>query len=203
LDLVLFEERQRNPEADLWRDKTLGVQRRVSKSDRAIGNHYAAARIKLEEAGDILRKYKAITIPANPQKQKKAVNQKVDTLAQLTRVLNEVAKFESPEEVVSSLAVLGDANLHMAQIIQNSPVPDGLNAQEKKQYAEGMAKFSEPFMTKAREAYKAAADRGSELEVYSEEFRRARNFMASVDNKSYYDQGEVGFDSRYLNWIQQ
>jgi TolA-binding protein len=192
----------RNPEADLWRDKTLGVQRRVSKSDRAIGSRYAAE-IKLAEANEIFNRFRAITIPADPAKQKNAVNLKVDALAQLTRVLNEVAKYESPEEVVSSLAVLGEANLHMAQAIQNSPIPSGLNAQEKKQYEEGMGKFAEPFMGKATEVFRAAVERGFELEVYNDGFRRAREVMVSLDSKNYYDQGEVGFETRYLDWIQQ
>lgn len=188
-------------DADEWKEKTLAVQRRLARSDKSVGSHFAA-QIKLGEASRALESYKRIEIPAAPEKQKKAVDRKVESLGQLTKLLNEVAKFESAEEVVSSLAILGEANLHMAQAIVNSPLPPGLNAEEKKVYGEGMAKFSEPFMTKAKEAFKAAVERGYELEVYGDGFQKAREFMASNNNTNYYDQDEVGFDTRYLNWIQ-
>lgn len=188
-------------DADTWKTKTLAVQKRLARSDKSIGNQYAA-RIKLEDAKTLSAKYTSIRIPANPQKQKKAVDEKIDLLSQLTKLLNEVTKYESAEEVVTSLSILGEANYHMSQAILNTPLPSGLNAEEKKAYEDGIGKIADPFLQKAKEAFKAAVDRGFELEVYNEGFRKSREFIAQGDPNSYYDMGEIGFETRFMNWIQ-
>ncbi|MFS4459656.1 tetratricopeptide repeat protein [Bdellovibrio sp. HCB2-146] len=184
-----------------WKQKVVSIQRRLAPNKKGPGATYAA-KIKLEEANETFKEMKSINFPRNPERQKEAADKKVALLTKLTTQLVDVIKFDSAEEIVSALSILGEANLNMANAITNAPLPSGLNAEETKQYKEGVAKFAEPFNTKAKESFKAAVDRGWELEVYNSAYRSAYEFMNQQDPKTYYDGGEVGSDVRLVNWIQ-
>lgn len=188
--------------AQEWRQKTLAIQKRFAPNKKGVGATYAA-RIKLAEAEDTFKEMKAVTFPKDPAKQKAAADKKVSLLTKLTGELADVIKFDSAEEIVSSLSILGDANLNMAQAILNAPLPPGLNAEETKQYKAGVEKFAEPFNSKAKESYKATVDRGLELEVYNDGFKSAYDYMNRQDPKGYYNGGEAGSDLRLVNWIGQ
>lgn len=188
--------------AQEWKQKTLAIQKRFAPNKKGVGASYAA-KLKLSDAEDTYKEMKAITFPKDPAKQKAAADKKVALLTRLTGELAEVIKFDSAEEIVSSLSILGDANLNMAHSILNAPLPAGLNAEETKQYQAGVEKFAEPFNVKARESYKATVDRGLELEVYNAGFKSAYEFMNKLDPKNYYNGGEVGSDIRLVNWIGQ
>lgn len=188
--------------AQEWRQKTLAIQKRFAPNKKGVGASYAA-RIKLAEAEGTFREMKSITFPKDPAKQKTAADRKVALLTKLTGELAEVIKFDNAEEIVSSLAILGEANLDMAQAILTAPLPPGLNEEETKQYKAGVENFAEPFNAKAREGYKATVDRGFELEVYNTGFRVAYEFMNRQDPKTYYNGGEVVSDIRLVNWIGQ
>lgn len=193
--------KQRNlKEMDEWRKKTLAVQKRYAPDRKGTGAAYAA-KIKLAQSMETFHAMKAVSFPKDPSKQKAAVDKKIALLNQLNSELVEVIKYDSAEEIVSSLAVLGEANLNMGQAIVNAPIPDGLNAEEAKQYKQGVDKFAEPFMAKTKDSYKLAVDRGWELEVYNDGYKAALDYMNKIDPKAYYDNGELGSDVRLVNWI--
>lgn len=185
-----------------WSQKTLAIQKRFAPNKKGVGATYAA-RIKLAEAEQTFKEMRAITFPKDPAKQKAAADKKVALLTRLTGELADVIKYDSAEEIVSALAILGEANQNMAQAILTAPLPPGLNEEETKQYKAGVENFAEPFNAKAREGYKATVDRGFELEVYNTGFRVAYEFMNRQDPKTYYNGGEVGSDIRLVNWIGQ
>ncbi len=189
-------------QAEEWQKKTISIQRRFAPDSKGIGAAYAA-KIKLSQSLQTFHDMKAVTFPRDPSKQKAAVNRKVGLLTQLTGELAHVIKYDSGEEIVSALAILGEANLNMAQAIVNAPLPPGLNPEETKQYKAGVEKFADPFLTKARESYKLAVDRGYELEIYSDSFHTARDYMNRQDPKTYYDEGEEASDTRLVNWMGQ
>ncbi|KYG67377.1 adventurous gliding motility protein U [Bdellovibrio bacteriovorus] len=185
-----------------WGQKTMQIQRRFAPNKKGVGASYAA-KIRFQEALEVFREMKAVTFPKDPNKQKAAADKKVALLTKLASELADVIKYDSGEEIVSSLAVLAEANLNMAQAIINAPLPPGLNAEETKQYKAGVEKFAEPFNTKVRESYKLAVDRGLELEVYNNAYREAYQYMSQVDPKTYYNGGEVATDMRAVNWMGQ
>ena len=189
-------------EAKEWKEKTINVQRRLAQKKRNVGVKYAA-RLRYEDANQTFQQLRAVRIPANPANQKKAVDEKLEHLNHLTKELTEVVKLDSGEEIVSALNLLGEANLHMAQSILNAPLPKGLNATEEKQYREGIAKIADPFNLKARDSFKLAVDRGIELEVYNPAYQSAYEYMNKYDAKNYYNHGEYGSDTRFVNWIAQ
>ncbi|WP_374029725.1 tetratricopeptide repeat protein [Bdellovibrio bacteriovorus] len=198
----LYGRQRATTKSNEWKQKTLAIQRRFAPNKKGVGASYAA-KIKLDEARDTFKEMRAINFPADPNKQKAAADKKVSLLTKLTGELAEVIKYDSAEEIVSSLSILGEANQNMAHAILNAPLPPGLNAEETKQYKAGVEKFAEPFNTKAKESFKLAVERGWELEVYNDGFKTAYEYMNKLDPKTYYNGGEIGSDIRLVNWIGQ
>ncbi|KYG63479.1 adventurous gliding motility protein U [Bdellovibrio bacteriovorus] len=198
----LSERSRAKTKADEWKQKTLSIQKRFAPNRKGVGASWAA-KLKFGEAQETFKEMKAITFPADPNKQKAAADKKIALLTKLTGELADIIKYDSAEEIVSSLSVLGEANQNMAQAIVNAPLPPGLNAEETKQYKAGVEKFAEPFNTKAKESFKLAVERGWELEVYNDGFKTAYEYMNKLDPKTYYNGGEVGSDIRLVNWMGQ
>ena len=180
-----------------WKQKTLSMHRRLGGS---AGAQYAA-KIKLAEANLIYQELKSVKIPQNPQKQKAALDRKIDGLKRLNNELAVVIKYNSAEEIVDSLYILGEANQHMYQSIVGTPLPDGLSAEDAKKYKAGVEQLAQPFMAKSRESFKSCVDRGHELEAYNDRYHQAYEIMATVDPKNYYNQGEQGFQTYFVNWM--
>ncbi len=197
---VLSREQRAMTRSKEWAAKTFSIQRRFAPNKKGVGASYAA-KLKLVEANEVFNEFKAITFPRDPSKQKQAADRKLALLAKLNGELSEVIKYDSAEEIVSSLSILGQANLNMVQSILNAPLPAGLNAEEVKQYKAGVEKFAEPFSGKARESFKLAVDRGHELEVYNPAYRDAYSYMSQLDSKTYYSGTEYGSDLRLINWM--
>ncbi|NUN04762.1 MAG: tetratricopeptide repeat protein [Bdellovibrio sp.] len=185
-----------------WADKTLAIQKRFAPNKKGTGASYAA-KIRLAETMLTFREMRAVTFPSDPARQKAAADKKIGLLTRLASELADVIKYDSAEEIVSALSILGEANLNMAQTILNAPLPGGLNAEETKQYKAGVEKFAEPFLGKARDGFKLAVERGWELEVYNDGFKTAYEYMSKQDPKTYYNGGEVGADIRLVNWMGQ
>ncbi len=183
-----------------WKQKTLSIQKRFAPARKGVGAKYAAE-LRLEDAEVTFKEMKAIKFPANPARQKEAADRKINLMTKLSGELTEVIKYDSAEEIVKSLAILGEANQNMSQTIISAPLPAGLNPEETKQYKEGVAKFAEPFDIKAKESFKTAVDRGFELETYNVGFKTAYAYMRNVDPKNYYDGGEKGSETRLVNWM--
>ena len=175
------------------------IQSLYKRTQDPVAAKYAA-QFKFEDAKKTSQEFKAVNLPTDPNKQKKAVETKIELLNRLTKEINNVVQMNSSEEIVSSLELLGEANLHMYSAIAKAPLPKGLNEQEIKMYKEGIAKIADPFQQKARESYKLAVSRAHELEVYTDSYNRAYKFMNSVDPKEYYTNDETTFDSRLVKW---
>ncbi|MGZ3746604.1 MAG: tetratricopeptide repeat protein, partial [Pseudobdellovibrionaceae bacterium] len=193
----LMKKKHQISESESWAKKTIAVQRRLA-GDKKIGANYAA-KLKLVEVMKSFNEYKAARISSNPARQKETLDKKIAALGKLNKDIAEVVKYDSAEEIVSSLSLLGEANLHMYEAIMTVPVPGGLNAEETKQYKAGVEQMSSPFVTKAKESFKLAIDRGWELEVYNEGYTTAMNQYTRLSPGSYYNNGEVSSDVRIIN----
>ncbi|GIL18015.1 MAG: hypothetical protein BroJett040_17660 [Oligoflexia bacterium] len=186
--------------ADQWRRKTLSTQKQYAPNKKGIGAQYAA-KILMEDALVAFAEMKSITIPGDPAKQKKAAQKKIGMMTQMNTQLADIIKYDSPEEIVGALSVLGQANLHMGESLVGAPLPPGLNPQETEQYKAGIAKLAEPFFIKAKESLKAAIDRGSELEVYNKHYRRAGELLVKMDPSFSSDQGELPMEMKQAEWV--
>lgn len=190
----------RRHDAEEAKEKLLSFQRRVA-SEKRTGSASFIAKVKFPMAEETFGQLKAITIPANPAKQKDAVDRKLDVLAKLNDELSQIIKLDSPDEIVGSLNLLGEANDHMVKAILSTPVPGNFNEDQKKQYRAQLEQITDKFAKKASESFKLAVDRAWDLEVYTPSYRNALAEMNKRDPKNYYSKGEVGSESRLLNWM--
>ncbi len=186
---------------DIQERKTKAIQtfQRISKEQKELSAGYVAL-FKYEEAEKTFQQLKSVSIPADATKQKKAVDQKLELIAKLNEELGAVIKMDSAEEIVKSLNLLGLSNEHMAQSILNAPLPAGLNEDQKKQYAAGIAKIAEPFSNKAKDSFKASVDRGWDLETYNSGYRQSVEKMQTLDPKNFYQGQEIASPATQ-NWI--
>lgn len=191
---------RRPKDVDDWRRKTLGLQAHYSPNKKGVGAKYAA-QIKFEDAEATYNEFRKIPLN-NARRLKEQSDQKISLLTKLNNQLAEVIKYDSPEEIVGALALLGQANLHMGESLVGAPVPAELkNPEEINQYKEGVQKIADPFFSKAKDSLKTAVDRGLEFEAYTDEYRKSREILARLDPKLFYDGGEEAFEVRQSNWM--
>lgn len=187
-------------DAEEWYQKTVAIQRRLSKTDNPVGAPYAAeAKFKL-----VYKSYeelRSIRIPANPQKQAKAVQQKLAVLERLKNELASVIKFDDGHMVVASLALIGQAYQHMAASIYAVPMPKGLDDDGIKQYRAGVDQIARPFQEKAVENYKTAIERGRQLEGYNEWMKIANRELAALNIPGFVDDGETVILTKVPDWM--
>jgi TolA-binding protein len=195
-ELSLLYKHSKPTEAEKYQHRIQGLFKRTQDPKAA----QYAAEIKFAESEKTFQDFKSVNIPADPNKQKKAVEKKTELLNQLNKELTKVVQMNSSEQIVASLKLLGEANMHMYNTIVKAPLPKGLNDQEMNMYKDGIKKIADPFLQKAQESYKLAVSRGQELEVYTPEYKEAYEYMNSVDPKTYYQNDETTFDSRLVKW---
>lgn len=175
----------RRTQADEFKRKTLALQARVTPGKRGVGAAWAA-KIKLDETLVLADQFRSIRIPVDPAAQQKAVTQKISLVNQINRELAEVIAFDSAEEIVSSLALIGQVNLSMYESLMAVPAPAGLTDSELAQYKQGVNQLSEPFLIKAKEAFRSAVSRASELDTFNEAYRESRVKLSKIDPKAIY-----------------
>lgn len=180
-----------------WKQKTLGMNRRLG----GVAGAQYAAKIKLHDADLIYQELKAVKIPQNPQKQKAAVDRKLDALKRLNGEIANVIKLNSAEEIVDALFLLGEANQHIYQSFVTAPLPEGYSDEDIKKYKAGVEQAAQPFAIKAKESYKSCVERGQELEAYNDRYHSAYQIMTTSDPKKYYSRGEQGSQTYFVNWM--
>lgn len=189
----------RKSDTDEWRRRTLSMQAKYSPNKKGVGASYAA-KIKFLDSQATYTELRGISLK-NLSRMKANVDQKIAVLTRLNRELGEVLNYDSPDEVVASLYLLGQANLHMGESLTGSPVPPELKAAEEvAQYKAGVAKLAEPFFGKAKESLKAAIGKGNEFEAYTPEYRKAREMLSKWEPKEVYSGGERASEFKQIGW---
>lgn len=180
----------RRSESEEWRRKTLGMQQRYSPEKKGVGASYAA-KIKMLDAQETYSEFRAIKLN-NLKKLKELSDRKIGLLTKINKELGDIIKYDSPDEIVASLYLLGQANLNMGESFTGAPVPPELKAPEEiAQYKAGVQKLADPFFAKAKESLKAAVDRGNDFEAYTSEYRKARETLNKWDPNVLHDGGEL------------
>lgn len=180
----LHEKLGRKKISEEWYEKTVGVQRRLSsKASSTVGASYAAeAKFKL--VYNIYRELISIRIPANPEKQGQAVQNKLALTNKLKDELKKVIAYDDAFQVVAALSTQGQALQHMYVSILGTPVPKGLKPEELKQYEDGIKKIADPFKEQAIETYKTAIEKGQQLQGYNEYLISAQKNLSNLMGKS-------------------
>ncbi|MNL77714.1 hypothetical protein D3C87_2039510 [compost metagenome] len=58
-------------------------------------------------------------------------------------------------------------------------------------------------MNKSKESFRAAVERGWELEVYNDGYKKALAYMNEVDPKAFYSGDEFSEELKLINWMGQ
>jgi hypothetical protein len=154
----------------------------------------------LLDAAETYTEFRSIKLN-NLKRVKELSDQKLDFLKKLNNQLSEIIKYDSPEEIVASLYILGQAQLNMGESFVNSPTPGELKTPEDiAQYKAGIAKLAEPFFDKAKQSLKAAVDRGNDFEAYTSEYKKAREALVKWDANVLHDGGEIATDYKTTGW---
>ena len=186
---------RRKSDSDEWRRKTLGMQARYSPQKKGVGASYAA-KIKFLDAQETYSEFRKINLN-NLRRLKELSDKKIGFLTKINSQLADIIKYDSPEEIVASLYLLGQANLNMGEAFTSAPVPPELKAPEEvAQYKAGVQKLADPFFAKAKESLKASVDRGNDFETYTAEYKKARETLIKWDPKVLHDGGEQASEFR-------
>lgn len=200
LDALINLDKRSVDEIPKYKARINSIHRRLSGEDKAKAAAYVA-KYKYEEVLLTYNELVRIRIPANPSKQKEAVNQKLEMITRLNKELADVIKLDSADEIIKSINLLGEANEHMGNAIMNTPLPPELGEEQKKVYLVEIKKIADPFFAKANESFKLAVDRARDLSVYNDAYKNAYQKMSTSSPVEYYNKGEVTQDSRLLNWM--
>ncbi|NJM09899.1 MAG: tetratricopeptide repeat protein [Bdellovibrionaceae bacterium] len=145
---------------------------------------------KFTEVSKVFDELRAIRIPQNPARQQAAVKQKLALLEKLKEQLKAVIRYDDGPYIVNSLAMIGQANQHMAASIYSVPVPKGLDEETLKQYKAGVDGVAKPFQDEAVKSYESAIERGIALEGYSDGMKTAQRELNRLNKDKFADFGE-------------
>lgn len=189
-------------EGTLWRNKVVTVQRNLVPKLKGPGARYAAL-VKLQNLEQLYKELTSLKFPANTARMKKVADQKLEIVNRLNQELGEVIKYDSSEEIVGALELLGRTNAHMGAALIGAPLPPEVTRDEatKKQYLAAVGEMAKPFQAKAMESYRGAISKGRELEAYPEAYFSAISGYQQIDPSSKLDLGQETLSKTYLDWM--
>lgn len=103
------------------------------------------------------------------------VEEKVAALQAMEGVYTQAASLGYPEWAVASLWKIALAYGHIADVVDQTPVPAGLSAAETKQFNDAVKQQVAPLKARSDEAFKACLSRAESLEVFSAAVVGCRN----------------------------
>ena len=95
------------------------------------------------------------------------VEEKVAALQGLEGIYTQAAQLGYPEWAVASLWKLALAYGHIADVVEQTPVPAGLSAAEQQQFRAAVKEQVTPLKQRSDEAFKACLSRAESLEVFN------------------------------------
>ena len=160
-------------ESKKWYRRATAVYRR---SGQGV---FFAAQSQFHLVYDTYGELKRVRIPRQAAGQQAAMQKKLRLFNKLKNDLKQVLRYDSGEQVVASLTLIGLAAEHLGDAIYFSPVPKGLNRAEVQQYREGLKKTAAPFKKDAISNYEQALARARKLKTPNREWQaRAQERLA-------------------------
>lgn len=176
--------------ADEWYERTVVTQKALARQGKVVGVSFAAE-AKLNLVSETYRELIRIKIPAAGKAQAAAVEKKLGLLNRLKEQLKGVITYDDGFQIVAALNMQGQALAHMYDAIMSAPPPKGLNADEAKQYKEGVSNIANPFKDQAVETLSLAIKRGHELQAYNDSLVEAIDRLNQLQGEKKKD-----FDAR-------
>ncbi|MCS6838790.1 MAG: tetratricopeptide repeat protein, partial [Bdellovibrionaceae bacterium] len=135
----------------------------------------------------------------NPNRMKQQLEWKLEILEKINKLVSQIVAYESFDEVIAAIKILGDANLNMYESIMKSPTPKELTSEDSiQEYRQKLKKeLADPFLQKAIESYELVLKKSNTHESYSSITLMAREQLIKLGVNAYLDLGEKIFE-RYL-----
>ncbi|MEY4617107.1 MAG: hypothetical protein RJB66_2067 [Pseudomonadota bacterium] len=189
-------------EATNWRTKVVQVQQSLVPRLKGPGARFAA-KVKLQNIEQLYSNLTALKFPANTAKMKKVAEQKLELVNKLNQGLAEIVKYDSAEEVVGALELLGRTNAHMNSALMGAPVPPEVTKDEatRQQYMSAVGEMAKPFSSKALESYRGAIAKGRELEAYTSAYFASIEAVRAMDPNFILDIGQEAMPKTYQDWM--
>ncbi len=191
-----------NREWGAWRSKVVSVQQSLVPRLRGPGAHYAA-QIRLQNVEQVYNQLTSLKFTADTAKMKRVADQKLELVNKLNQELVEIIKYDSAEEIVGALELLGRTNAHMREALLKAPVPPEVNKDEvtKQKYLSAVGDMANPFFNKAIESYRGAISKGRELETFNEPYFASIEALRTMDTGFKVDLGQEAITKTYQDWM--
>lgn len=189
-------------EAAAWRKKVVQVQQSLVPRLKGPGARYAA-KVKLQNIEQLFTDLTSLKFTANTAKMKKVADQKLELVNKLNQGLAEIVKYDSADELVGALELLGRTNAHMNSALLGAPIPPEVAKDEnvKKQYLDQVAEMARPFQAKALESFQGAVAKGRDLEAYTPAYFQAIEAVRALDSSFKMDLGQEAMAKTYQDWM--
>lgn len=195
---------QLNRRADLgtWNQRITQTYNQALRRGKVKGPLAVAfAELRFAEAEQQFAEFRSLRIPTASNQQAAGVQRKLAALNRLTANLLEIAKIDSPEQVVGALDLQGQANLLMAQAILGAPIPKGLSQEQADQYRAEVKKVADPLVEKAKQLFVGTLDSSSDLSTYTAATQRSRESLRRLSPELVKDGGEAAVEVRQGAWV--
>lgn len=198
---VIEEKLGRRKAADDYFKKVVAVHKGLEKKGTVVGVSYAAeAQFKI--VSRIYEELRAVKIPSKPSAQGPAVQKKLDLINRLKERLKEVIRYDDGYMIVAALTLSGQASQHMSAALYSAPIPKGLNAEQTKQYKEGVDKLARPFQNEALNSYSSAIEKAYRLESYNEWLKAALIEAHRLNSEKFPDFGEEAILTKVPDYME-
>jgi TolA-binding protein len=197
----IYKEMHDVAKSSYWAGQTVKRQQELVPKLKGPGAHFAA-KIRFAKVESMYNELKALTIPAESAKMKKATDKKLNLLNQLNTELTEIIKYDSSEEIVASLSLLGRANDNLADSFLTAPIPKEIKDEAQiKQYKDIIKTNVKPFQAKSLESFKAAIKQARDLETYNEYYFLSLNYIKEVEPGFVFEKGEKAISQINTDWM--
>ena len=182
--------------AHLWYLKTL----EGFKAGKHGVRFAAEARFRL--AHETLAQIEGLRFRSSEKQQAQAVQQGEALRKSYVEEMKAVIRFDHAPFIVAALASTGQMFEYLATAYSNVPTPPGYSAEDAKKLADLALGRAKGFRNEAKASYKAAFDKGLELESYGEWTKFARAGLARYDAAAAGSDGqEVTAASNSPDWM--
>lgn len=185
-----------------WRNKVVSVQQSLVPRLRGPGAHYAA-QIRLQNIEQVYNQLTSLKFTSDTAKMKKVADQKLEFVNKLNQELAEIIKYDSAEEIVGALEMLGRTNAHMSEALLKAPVPPEVTKDEatKQKYLSAVGEMASPFRSKSVESYRGAIAKGRELETFNGAYFASIEALRVTDPGFKVDLGQEAITKTYQDWM--
>ena len=170
--------------AQEWFRKTVAAYEALTDEDKAkvtAAGLAAAAEARFMEGEAALAEVRAVQLKLPEKVLVEGITKKVELIAKAMDLLTSVEGFAQPNWTIAATSRKGQALQELATSIENSPVPGGLNSEQKMFYRQGMADRAAPLIERAKEAYRRCVEVARELKWYNEYSAKAEEALLDLD----------------------